>query len=169
MTDTGDIIQEAINLEIFGYYFYNSLKEVIDSDQGKSLLTFLADAEKEHQVTLEELMVKTGGEIRSTNVDEIVAEISKNEGIESVFNKLLGMNTLEKMDAIEAVKIGINVEQKSIDFYSLHAETSDNPDIKETFNTFTDIEKKHKEVLEENLNNLENEGVWYGYVPILEG
>jgi rubrerythrin len=169
MAEVGDIIQEAINLEIFGNYFYNSLKEVIDSDQGKSLLTFLADAEKEHQATLEELMVKTGGEIRSTNVDEIVTEISKNEGIESVFNELLGKNTLEKMDAIEAVKIGINVEQKSIDFYTHHAETSVNQDIKETFTHFTDIEKKHKQALEENLNNLQNEGVWYGYVPILEG
>ena len=169
MPEVGDIIQEAINLEVFGIYFYSSLKEVIDSDQGKSLMTFLADAEKEHQATLEELMVKTGGEIRSTNVDEIVAEISKNEGIESVFSDLLGKSTLEKVDAIEAVKIGINVEQKSIDFYSLHAETSENPDVQETFNTFTDIEKKHKETLEENLNNLENEGVWYGYLPILEG
>jgi rubrerythrin len=169
MPEVGDIIQEAINLEIFGNYFYNSLKNIIDSDEGKSLLTFLADAEKEHQATLEDLMVKTGGEIRSTNVDEIVAEISKNEGIESVFNELLGKSSLEKMDAIEAVKIGINVEQKSIDFYSHHAETSENPDIKETFVKFTDIEKNHKQALEENLNNLQNEGLWYGYVPILEG
>jgi rubrerythrin len=73
------------------------------------------------------------------------------------------------MDAIEAVKIGINVEQKSIDFYTHHAETSDNEFIKETFNIFTNIEKKHKKALEENLNNLQNEGLWYGYVPILEG
>jgi len=169
MPEVGDIIQEAINLEIFGNYYYNSMKEVIDSDEGKSLLTFLADAEKEHQATLEELMVKTGGEIRSTNVDEIVAEISKNEGIEAVFNTLLSKGSLEKLDAIEAVKIGINVEQKSIDFYTHHAETSDNNDLKETFAHFTDIEKKHKQALEENLNNLQNEGAWYGYLPILEG
>ncbi len=169
MADTGEILQEAINLEIFGNYFYNSLKSLVDSEQGKSLLVFLADAEQEHRQILEDLLVKTGGALQTTNVDEVVAEITKNEGIETVFNDLLAKNTLEKMDSIEAVKIGINVEQKSIDFYSEHAATSDNTDVKELFTKLVVFENTHKETLEENLRNLQDEGVWYGYLPILEG
>ena len=169
MADTGEILQEAIDLEIFGNYFYNSLKSLVDSNEGKGLLTFLADAEQEHRQILEDLMVKTGGALKTSKVDEVVAQITKNEGIETVFNDLLGKSSLEKTDAIEAVKIGIDVEQKSIDFYTEHAETSDNDDVKRLFNELVVFENNHKETLAENLRNLQDEGVWYGYLPILEG
>lgn len=169
MAETGEVLQEAIDLEIFGNYFYNSLKSLVDSNEGKGLLTFLADAEQEHRQILEDLMVKTGGALKTSNVDEVVAEITKNAGIETVFNDLLGKSTLEKIDAIEAVKIGIDVEQKSIDFYTEHAATSDNDDVKSLFSELVEFENKHKEALAENLRNLQDEGVWYGYLPILEG
>ena len=75
---------------------------------------------------------------------------------------------IEKNDAISAIKLGIETEQRSIDFYTEQAKTTEGK-LKDTFTMLAKMERGHLELLKENLEHLQDDGVWYGYVPILEG
>ncbi|UCF08943.1 MAG: ferritin family protein [Thermoplasmata archaeon] len=163
------ILQKAIGMEEFGYYYYNKLERAVENNQGKALLSYLANAEKEHRETLEKILVEAGGVPEKTPWDNLVSNIIMNPGIERVFKELTEKEKLSQVDAVEAVKLGIDVEKKSIEFYSQNAKSVVKENMAKLFSELVDIEQKHLEILEENLRNLSNEGVWYGYVPILEG
>jgi rubrerythrin len=145
------------------------LKLAVDSEEGKALLSYLADAENEHKERLESILNRFGGGAFKTEIDALVAEILMEEGTKRIFKGLMEKSKLDKMDAIEAVRLGIGVENRSIDFYTENAKKSYEPDMVELFEELTTMEREHLEILSDNLRNLENEGAWYGYVPILEG
>ena len=63
----------------------------------------------------------------------------------------------------------MTVEARSINFYESNAKKSPEYDIVALFTELSNWEKEHFDLLKENLRSLEDEGVWYGYVPILEG
>jgi rubrerythrin len=70
-------------------------------------------------------------------------------------------------DAISALKLGIRTEERSIDFYTKNAAVA-GPKIKTIFDKLAMMEKGHREMLEENLKFLEDDGTWYGYLPFLD-
>ena len=164
-----EILQKAVEIEIFGNYYYEKLKLAVDSNEGRALLSYLADAENEHKERLESMLHRFGGGAFKTEIDALIADILMEEGSKRIFKDLMEKSKLDKMDAIEAVRLGIGVENRSIDFYAENAKKSYEPDMVALFEELTNMEKEHLEILNENLRNLKNEGTWYGYVPILEG
>jgi len=164
-----EILQKAIDIEVFGNDFYKKLSNSVDNKEGKALLTYLANAEEEHKKRLESMLNKFGAESRKTDIDTLMADILMDEGIQKIFKGLMKKEKLETVDAIEALKLGIEVEAKSIDFYKNNAEKSPESDIVSLFTDLSNWEKEHLEILSENVRSLKDEGVWYGYVPILEG
>jgi rubrerythrin len=164
-----EILQKAIQIEEFGNYYYNKLINAVENKEGKGLLTYLANAEIEHKEKLEGMLSRYGGEIIKTEIDILIADILMDEGVETIFKGLMEKKTLEKIDAIEAVKLGMGVEAKSIKFYEDNSKKSPEKDIAELFKELTGLEKEHFDLLSENLRSLKEEGSWYGYVPILEG
>ena len=163
-----EILQRAIEIEEFGYDYYNKLKSAVEDKQGKALFGYLANAEKEHKQRFEGMLDRFGGSARKTEIDTLIASILMDEGMERIFRSLMEKSKLEKVDAIDAVKLGIDVEKKSIGFYAQGAKKSHDPDVGALFTELSNIEKEHLELLTENLRNLKDEGVWYGYVPILD-
>lgn len=167
--EINEILQKAIEIEMFGNHYYNKLESGVDDREGKALLTYLANAEKEHKERLENMLRQYGGETKKTEIDGLIADILMDEGIENIFRGLMKKDKLENVDSIEALKLGMEVEAKSIDFYSKNAKKSPESDIVGLFTELSDWEKEHLDLLKENLRTLKDEGVWYGYVPILEG
>jgi rubrerythrin len=163
------ILQKAIGIEEFGFYYYKKLERAVENQEGKSLLVFLANAEKEHREILEKMIREYDVSPQRTPIDKLVDDIIMNPGIQKVFTDLMQKSILDEVDAIEAVRLGIDVEKKSIEFYSKNAHSVVKPKMAELFANLTEMEEGHLKILEENLNNLQNEGTWYGYVPILEG
>ena len=164
-----EILQKAIEIEAFGLDYYNKLKGAVSDREGAALLGFLANAEKEHREQLTGLLDKYGAEARKTEIDTLMANILMEEGIQNIFKSLMKKDKLEVVDAIEAMKLGMEVEARSIDFYGKNAEKTPEQDIATLFNDLSNWEKEHLALLKENLRTLKDEGVWYGYVPILEG
>lgn len=164
-----EILHKAIDIEVFGNHYYNKLSNGVENKEGKALLTYLAKAEEEHKERLEGMLNRYGGEARKTEIDTLIAGILMDEGVEKIFRALMDKSKLENVDAIEATKLAMNVEAKSIDFYSDNAKKSPETDLVDLFTELSNMEKEHFDLLKENLRSLENEGVWYGYVPILEG
>ena len=90
------------------------------------------------------------------------------EGLSRIFPHHALRDSIKTQDAISAIKLGMDTEERSIEFYAEHAESSEGR-LREMFSSLERMEVEHLELLKENLRSLQNEGVWYGYVPILEG
>ena len=169
MEEEVKILQKAIGMEEFGFYYYKKLEKAVENQKGKALFVFLANAEKEHKVTLENMLGEYGVKPESEPMEKLVDNIIMNPGIQRVFKDLMEKKRITNVDAVEAAKLGIDVEKKSIEFYSRNAQSVTKPKMAELFTNLTEIEEGHLKILEENLRNLQSEGLWYGYVPILEG
>ena len=60
MVEEVKILQKAIGIEEFGFYYYKKLEKAVENQEGKSLLVFLANAEKEHKDVLEHMLGEFG-------------------------------------------------------------------------------------------------------------
>jgi rubrerythrin len=164
-----EILHRAIEIEVFGTYYYNKISNGLEDREGKALFKNLANAEEEHEETLNQMLDKYGGEAITTEIDNVIASILMEGGIENIFKDLMKKDKLEKVDAIEALKLGIEVEARSIAFYKNNAKKSPKTDLEALFTKLSNWEKEHLDLLKENHRMLKDEGSWYGYVPILEG
>jgi rubrerythrin len=163
------IMQKAIDIEIFGYNYYRKLKNLVENKEGQSLLGFLANAEEEHESYLRKTCNRLGHEPEVTELGTLITDILMDEGLQKIFNGLMEKEKLETVDAIEAIKLGLEVEARSISFYKQNAKKSPEEDIVSLFTELSSWEQEHFDLLNENLRMLKDEGVWYGYTPILEG
>ncbi len=167
--ESKEILQRAIEIEVFGLDYYNKLKDAVEDREGAALLGYLASAENEHREYLTVLLSKYGAQARKIEIDTLMAGIFMDEGVQKIFKNLMKMDKLEVVDAIEAMKLGMEVEARSIDFYRKNSNKTPEPDIAKLFTDLSKWEKEHLALLKENLRTLKDEGVWYGYAPILEG
>ncbi|UCE80952.1 MAG: ferritin family protein [Methanobacteriota archaeon] len=162
MARIGDIIATAIEFELFGKEYYMRFHELVGDAKAKALMKGLAHDEEEHAAMLAKELEAHGGAFDYAATDII------NEGLEKIFPHRILKDSIKTKDAISTIKLGIETEQRSIDFYSGHAKEAD-PKLREVFAKLEKMERTHLELLKENLLHLQEGGVWYGYVPILEG
>lgn len=162
MAGVGDILATAIEFERFGREYYMRFHELVGDAKAKALMKGLAHDEEEHAEILAKELEAHGGsaDYASTKILE--------EGLEKIFPHRILKDSIKTKDAISAIKLGIETEQRSIEFYSRHAKDAD-PELQGVFAKLEKMERNHLELLKENLEHLEEGGVWYGYVPILEG
>lgn len=60
---------------------------------------------------------------------------------------------------IDAIKIGIDMEKKSIEFYKNWAKGN----LKSLFNELIEFEKEHLELLQAELDYVQKTGFWFDY------
>ena len=162
MVEVTDILATAIEFERFGKEYYMRFHELVGDPKAKALMKGLAHDEEEHAIMLSKELEAHGG-VSSPASAEVL-----DEGLERIFPHRILKDSFKTKDAISAIKLGIETEQRSIDFYSSHAKDADEK-LREVFLKLEKMERGHLELLKENLLHLEEGGVWYGYVPILEG
>jgi rubrerythrin len=162
MTDVGNILAAAIEFERFGKEYYMRFHELVKDPKAKALMKGLAHDEEEHAELLTEQLEATGGSVSGPREDII------ENGLEKIFPHRTLKDSIETRDAISAIKLGIETEQRSIDFYAQHARSASG-DLREIFEKLEKMERVHLGLLRENLEHLRDDGMWYGYVPILEG
>lgn len=161
-----DALETAMTLEEYGYGFYTEVRDFVTSEKGRALLEFLANQEVDHRkwLQMEHDKLKEGIE-KGSAVDERLSMELPNPRL--VFSKKDEIT--QEMDSIEATKFAMEIEERSIEFYSACSMSTSVESAKELFEKLTRFEESHRKLLEENLSYLETEGDWYGYVPILEG
>jgi rubrerythrin len=161
MTDPKQILAAAIEFERFGVEYYLRFNQLVADQKAKALMKSLSNDEKDHASILErELKALGGGSPPNKQAVE--------KGLAEIFPRNVKGDSITVTDAVSAIKIGIETEQKSIDYYSKNGRAA-GPGLKSIFAKLQKMEEGHKELLEENLRSLEDDGSWYGYVPILEG
>lgn len=162
MTDVKEILAAAIEFERFGIEYYSRFNQLVSDDKAKALMRSLSNDEREHESILEKELKAIGGGVPKPPKDML------EKGLGEIFPKGPKGDAIDVKDAISAIKVGIETEQRSIDFYSKNA-AAGGPALEDIFSRLRKMEEGHKDLLEENLRYLQNDGSWYGYVPILEG
>jgi rubrerythrin len=162
MSGVGDVIATAIEFERFGKEFYMRFHELVKDPKAKALMKGLAHDEEEHAELLTKELRALGGDVPKPSRKAV------EEGLEKIFPHKTLKDSIETRDAISAIKLGIETEQRSIEFYSTHAGSATD-DLKAVFEMLVKMEKGHLQLLHENLVHLRDDGMWYGYLPILEG
>lgn len=161
MADVKEILAAAIEFERFGVEYYSRFMELVADDKAKPLMKSLSEDEKEHASILEKELTRLGGKVKPAPKETLA------KGLAEIFPERIRRGSIATKDAIAAIKLGIRTEERSIDFYSKNAAAT-GPKLKDTFAKLEKMERGHKELLEENLKYLENDGSWYGYLPILD-
>ena len=162
MADAKQILAAAIEFERFGVEYYMRFNQLVADDKGKVLMKSLSNDEKDHASILEKELKALGGNFVAPPKEMV------EKGLGAIFPKSVKKNSITANDSVAAIKVGIQTEQNSIDFYSKNGKAA-GPGLKGIFAKLQKMEEGHKELLEENLRYLQNDGSWYGYVPILEG
>lgn len=161
MADIKEIIATAIEFERFGVEYYARFGELVKDEKAKPLMSGLSKDENEHAEILTNELKKLGGKPKKPSKDMI------EKGLAEIFPEKVKKNAIVTKDAISALKLGIRTEERSIEFYSKNGSIA-GPALKKIFSKLEKMERGHKEMLEENLKYLEDDGVWYGYVPLLD-
>lgn len=160
------ILKAAIEIEKFGIRYYKALASAVDNEKGKALLNYLADAEEKHQIILEDEYNKqqeVGDEASKSlpfdNLDE--------DGKQSIFSEPLQDVDPTEISAIEAVKYGLHVEERTMRFYNDAAKVMTDVALQDILNSLLRFEQGHFELLKKNLDQLERDDTWFGHLPIV--
>ena len=162
MADAKKVISAAVEFEKFGAEYYLRFKELVSEKEAKALMGSLASDEKEHAAILTRQLQALGGKAKAP------AKKDLEKGLSRIFPEGAKKGKLTVKDSISAIKLGIRTEERSIEYYSENASAA-GPGVKEVFGRLERMEREHLRLLQENLHYLENDGSWFGYVPILEG
>ena len=161
MANVKEILAAAIEFERFGVEYYTRFHGLVGDEKAKPLMKGLAGDEKDHARILEEELKRLGGKAPPPS-----REIVK-KGLAEIFPEKIKEGSIATKDAISAIKLGMRTEERSIEFYSKNAAVA-GPALKNVFGKLEKMERGHLELLTENLRYLEDDGVWYGYVPFLD-
>jgi rubrerythrin len=133
----------AIEAEKEGYNFYNKIIEGTSEKRVKNELEYLRDEEMKHEALFKKIL-------RDKNLKAVVNENSdlscwvKAEIIEPMQEAIKN----HKPDSsAEALKVGLQLENKSIEMFQLLKDASDGKESKEAIETILNEEKKHRKKL----------------------
>lgn len=154
-----EILEDAISIEIYGQEYYSIFSDLVSEENIKALFRGLSRDEIEHRELLEKEYKKIAGE----EIEIKVLSEENREKAKRIFPESL--ETLDIKETKDALEMGIRTEERSIEFYSSSMKKTDNESSKDLFLKLVDVEKGHKDTLEDALYYLDQEGTWYGYAP----
>jgi rubrerythrin len=135
-----EIFQVAVTIEQGGYDFYSRLIEATDNQRVKNEMKFLRDEERKHRDFFKRQLAQKG----------VSANHKISRGLEEILEKefLKPMKELYSSKKItknvEALRFGVDLEQKTIDFYSALKEQQDDPEFLRDLDVIIEEEKNHK-------------------------
>lgn len=159
-----EIVKTAIQMEKEGYQFYMENADKISDPNGKAMFKQLAKDELDHQKLFEteyDSLEKTGKWKKSEKLSEPVFPKSQIFPSRQQVEKIR-----EKPNELKALKIGMELERKSQEFYSNEAKRTEDPDEGATLNHLAEIERGHLAILEAERDSLRNTGYWFDFKEI---
>ena len=137
-----EVYQFAVTIEQSGFDFYNRLIEASDNTRVKNELKFLRDEEAEHKAFFQ-------GELRKKGKGEVALGSGLTGILQDEFLKPMDEFYRAKKiaKAEEALRFGMAVEQKTIDFYADLRRQSKDPGLAKDLDAVIAEEKRHKQKL----------------------
>jgi rubrerythrin len=152
-------VQEAIEIEKFGYDFYSNMRTFVKDKDGHKLISRLASLEVDHIKWLEEEYKRQIDKL-DTFDSQAAEKISITAKDEIFFKKNLPA-LFSDFDRVKAVKFAIDIEKRSMEFYQKNLELAEDDVLKDLFKRLADFEQKHINVLNETINSLETKQTWF--------
>ncbi len=139
--DEAEILNTALELERKGFRFYTEAERTTENETGKKMFAQLAKEEREHIRELKKIFKHLYPEQSGKDIPLFDVEIS------------------EYLGEVEALRIAIDMEKKSIQFYADWAKG----ELESLFKELIEFEKKHLELLEAELDYVRKTGFWFDY------
>ncbi len=152
------VIREAVKLEINGKAVFDHAAEVTHNELGKKMFKKLAEDETKHLDAFGQLFSSVlGGEDWRKFVDK-----EELKGSSSVIEELLPRMKKEgRAGELEALRIGMELERKAIDFFEKSAKETTDPKAKEIFDKICEEERLHYDLLQAEYDSVTNSGFWF--------
>lgn len=151
-------IQQAIEIEKFGYEFYTNMRLFVKNKNGHRLISHLANLEIDHIKWLENEYKK---QFKKIKIFDETGDLGISfEGKSEIFLKDKNVEIFKNFESKTAIKYAIEIEKRSMEFYRNHMESTDDLNLKDLFNKLADYEKDHISILNETLKGLEVENTW---------
>jgi len=141
----------ALEVEKAELKFYLNLAKKTRDERAKKMFLFLAGEEAEHWDQFEKLFLE-----RVTEKCQLPA-VS-----EELLEKLLVK--AENIDSeVDAVKIGMEQEKLTWEFYEKAAKEAEHENVRRVFEELAKIEKAHYELLKAQYDSVMKTGIWMDY------
>jgi rubrerythrin len=155
--DVKTLISEAIKLEINGQAFFDHAAEVTENTLGKKMFTRLAQEEVKHLETFSRLfssVIKSDDWKKQVRSEEL-------KGPSAVIQQLADrMKRAVGKSEVEALRIGMELEQKAVDFFSGTAAGMADAAAKQIFEKIADEERFHYDLLLAQYDSVTGSGFW---------
>jgi len=155
--DVKTLISEAIKLEINGQAFFNHAAEATGNALGKKMFTRLAQEEVKHLETFSRLfssVIKSDDWKKQVRSEEL-------KGPSAVIQQLADrMKRAEGKSEVEALRIGMELEQKAVEFFSGTAAGMAGAAAREIFEKIADEERFHYDLLLAQYDSVTGSGFW---------
>lgn len=144
---------------------YLSAVTTIEDDRGKAIFKALAEDEQSHVDFLEQHIgvLKTHGRIDSADLESSIPpkemyaqQIEKMRA--TIPSQILG-------DVKRVLSAALKLEVETSEFYADACTKTEGP-IREVFEKLLEIERRHEEVVQIELDHATNNGVWFNFMEI---
>ena len=159
MDNISKTIRTAIKMEEGGIDFYQKAKEKTSYPLAKKMFLSFAEDEKRHLTALKKILT----DLKFSDFAQFFKEKPRQK-INDIFRKVsneIKERIAANPDELEALKIGIDMELESIEFYQTALEKSEDNHQKAFLRRLTEEEKEHHQLLQNTHSYLKNSGDWF--------
>jgi rubrerythrin len=166
--DFAKIIEELVaahNTEVTGYFYYKAAADIVEDEKGKNIFTHLAKEELDHIRVVSAIADSIKDDMGWISYEDAVRKgaSSGGEGLPIFSGKNELIERLEKdQTGLNAVKIGIEIEDEAVDFYSGLLKKAGSPEEKVVLTELLEMEKAHLKILRWESEALVSTGFWCG-------
>jgi rubrerythrin len=158
--DVTEVIREAVRLEVQGWAFFSSAAAATEDPRGKVMFERLAADEQEHLRAFTELISRrTGGQAWKRYLRE--EEQRSAPEIEALRERLLLVDRKKGADELEALRIGMELERKAIEFFEGMARRSPSAAARELAQEICEQERAHYDLLQAQYDSVHGSGFWF--------
>jgi rubrerythrin len=158
--DLAKILKTAIEVEINGLNTFVKFAKETQDESGKRMFERLAQDEREHKAILEKQLknLSEGGswtsiQIPPSSVEKLLPAVRDKQ------KRTKGESGLGELDALNTA---LDLERKAAQFFRDKAAEVDNAEAKDMFIRLAEWEDAHFELIQAELDNIKNTGLWFG-------
>ena len=154
-----DAIKAAIQMEKDGYSFYQKAAAQTNSDMGRSIFKSLAADELLHLEVFQKLFNEKIGKDEWYDLVNTSRKYVDIPVFPDDLEKIEGVNP--SINEIDALRIAMDSEKKSIDYYSEIRKKTSDPEINKIIGEIIKQEKNHYNILEGEFHHINSTGYWF--------
>jgi rubrerythrin len=168
-----EVLIRAMITEQDGYDFYMAATDRVADEKGKTMLKGLANDEIEHLHILQSEYNKVKGGESFVDLESARANLPPEPGMRLFPEKSnLGAMLEAVTNDEQALRVALEFELKGYEMYNKAAQDADDENAREVFAYLAKQEDGHYELIQQTLNYLVDDGLWFfqdGELPMFEG